>query len=248
MQMNRDDARRWQEALASYAYPINAARAFLFGAYFRLSEQWFNFQLNGGDRHETMRFEAHFREFGRKHIEAWYEVIFWKLASSGGRGEYSARCMIEDLREINHRASDLWSACADFVQSGSRKTFERLQLELFVTSGGMPVAATFPAFMSPGRFPMIDRWIAEWVIHYLQNYPSKSGLLVSPSESYVQHKRTTLKVSGDWPFYSAWIDWCRAAAETLTRCTGTEWRARDVEMAAFENARSGSPMLPAING
>lgn len=245
--MDEDDARRWQDSLARYSYPINTTSALLFGLHFRLQDRWFNFQLKLGDRDQTMRFEARFREFGPQHIEAWYEVIFWKLASTGRRGGYLAKRMIEDLRQVNHRAPEMWSACADFVESGRRKPFEHLQSQLFVTSGAIPVAATFPAFMRPDRFPMVDRWIAKWVVRYLDKYPNEASGLDAPSESYMRHKRTTLMVSGDWYFYSAWIEWCTAAAHVLATSTGTQWRARDVEMAAFENERSGSAMLPAIH-
>jgi hypothetical protein len=110
--MTPDDAQQWQESLANYSYPVRGAGALLFGARYRLAERWFNFELKPGDRDETMRFEARFREFGQRFIEAWYEVIFWKLASTGKRGEYFAAQMVEKLKKANHRPSDIWAACA----------------------------------------------------------------------------------------------------------------------------------------
>jgi hypothetical protein len=59
--------------------------------------------------------------------------------------------------------------------------------------------------------------------------------LVGPSDSFIAGRRTTLTVSGDSGFYHAWIEWCRAAADVLKEETGFVWRARDVEMAAFQN-------------
>jgi hypothetical protein len=246
--VKRDDAQRWRDALADYAYPVNDARSLLFGTRFRFSARWFKFGLKHGDRDETMRFETRFREFGPRFIEAWYEVIFWKLASTGARGDYLAARMVQDLREVGPCVPELWSACVDFVESGSRERFKELQTRLFVTSGAIPVAATFPAFMRPDRFSMVDRWIAKWLVRYLAAYPSESGSVVLPSESYLRSKRTTLMISSDWDFYSKWIDWCRIAARVLTDSTGFPWRARDVEMAAFTNARTESAMLPAIVG
>ena len=140
----------------------------------------------------------------------------------------------------------MWAACTNFVEAGSRTAFEELQTQLLVSRGSIPVVATFPAFMRPDRFPMVDRWIANWVVEYLKEYPGEAGGLVPPSESFLRGKRTTLTVPADWPFYASWTEWCRAAARILADCTGSLWRARDVEMVAFANARSGLPILPAI--
>jgi hypothetical protein len=115
-----------------------------------------------------------------------------------------------------------------------------------MTTGAIPVAATFPAFMRPDRFPMVDRWIADWVIKYREAYWNHSAGLVAPSQSYFRGSRTTLMIPGDWEFYTRWIEWSRAAGEILTELTGFPWRSRDVEMAAFTNTRTNSPMLPAI--
>jgi hypothetical protein len=245
LMMTPDDAQRWQEFLANYSYPVSGVGAILFGARYRLAERWFNFELKLGDRDETMRLEARFREFGPRFIEAWYEVIFWKLASTGRRGEYFAAQMVEKLRKANHRASEIWAACANFVDSGTRSTFKDLQFQLSITSA-IPVAATFPAFVRPDRFPMVDRWVATWVIKYREAYRNRSAGLAGPSESYLRGNRTTLMVSGDWESYVEWIEWSRAAAQILTERTGFPWRARDVEMAAFTNARTNSPILPKI--
>jgi hypothetical protein len=240
------DAQRWRESLANYSYPVSGASALLFGARYRLAQRWFNFELKPGNREETMQFEARFRKFGPRFIEAWYEVIFWKLASTGKRGEYFAAQMVEKLRRADHRASEIWTACANFVDSGNRDMFKDLQFQLGITAGAIPATATFPAFMCPDRFPMVDRWVATWVMRYREAYRNRSGGLMPPSESYLRSNRTTLMVFGDWEFYKSWIDWSRAAAQVLSERTGLPWRARDVEMAVFVNARTNSPMLPAI--
>lgn len=62
-----------------------------------------------------MTFEARFREFAPRSVEAWYEVIFWKLAGTGKRGEYLAGILVDNLRHIGYKARDMWKACSDFV-------------------------------------------------------------------------------------------------------------------------------------
>ncbi len=222
--------------------------ALRFARRIEVTEPWFEFELASGNRDETARFEARFRKFGPEFVEAWYEVIYWKLASTRRLGESRAERIIRDLRGFKPIAPEMWAACSEFAENGSRKLFERLQAALFIVSGGIPMAATFPAFMRPDRFSMVDRQIAKWVLRYRQAHPAnfQSEDLVAPSESFVHGRKTTLTVSGDWNFYSSWIDWCQASARILSDRTGFEWRARDVEMAAFNNAMSRSPLLPAI--
>ncbi len=244
--MNRPDAQRWVDALAAYRYPIARARAMGFGARVNASGPWFRFGLEIGDREETMRFEERFRSHGREAVEAWFEVIFWKLASTRSVGDSRAARIIYDLQDSDPSVEKMWSACADFVATGSRQSFERLQSELFIVSGGIPVTGTFPAFMSPERYPMVDRWIGNWVVDYRKAYDGDAAGLVAPSASFMERRKTTLTMSGDWNFYVRWVQWCRDAAAVLTKATALEWRARDVEMAAFQNKRSDSPLLPAV--
>jgi hypothetical protein len=68
----------WVRALRQYKYPVNLA---LFRVGRSFSDKWFRANLRHGDWQETVQFEARFREFGPKCLEAWYEVVFWKLFS-----------------------------------------------------------------------------------------------------------------------------------------------------------------------
>jgi hypothetical protein len=246
--LNSVDAQRWLDALSAYRYPVERSRAVRFARRLHLTSPWFEFSLEEGTRKETMLFEDRFRSLAGESVEAWYEVIFWKLASTGRLGETRALRMIEDLREFGPAVDKMWNACAQFIGAGNRESFKELQRELFIVSGGIPVAATFPAFVCPERFPMADRWVARWVLRYLGAYRAQvsTAVLVEPSESFIAGRRTTLTVSADWRFYQTWIEWCRAAARVLQDLTGLGWRARDVEMAVFQNERSGSPLLPCI--
>jgi hypothetical protein len=246
--MNQADVERWREALSAYRYPVPRVQAIRFGRRISVGAPWFSFELEAGNRDETMGFEQRFRALGIEAPEAWFEVIFWKLASARGLGESRAARMIDDIIVIKRPAAEMWSACAEFVAIGSAASFRRLQNALFIVSEAIPVAATFPALMSPERFPMVDRWIARWVERYRGAYPDEaegSGL-IEPSEPYMARRNTTLTVSSDWRFYDSWIAWCRKTAHILTAMSDFEWRARDVEMAAFQNERSRSALLPPV--
>lgn len=140
---------------------------------------------------------------------------------TGRVGDSRAERMIEDLRDFGPSAPRMWAACWDFVASGKREAFKDLQTSLFIVAGGIPVAATFPAFMAPERFPMVDSWIAKWVLRYHDAYPADPAAvhLVAPSEPFTSGRRKTLVASADWKFYCGWIEWCRAAASVLSENT-----------------------------
>ena len=108
--------------------------------------------------------------------------------------------------------------------------------------------ATFPAFVCPERFPMVDRQVAKWVVHYVTTHPgqAESSILAAPSPSFVARRKTTLTMNGDSDCIRAGFEWCRRAANVLKDVSGFAWRARDVEMAAFQNERSDAPLLPPI--
>jgi len=151
--MNQEVAELWSQALRGYCYPISGDRVVGFGKLIHITAPWFTFELSGGTRTETIKFEDRFRASGHEAREAYFEVIFWKLASTGRLRESRARRMIEDLIAIDASAPELWHACADFVASSSQQSFRSLQDALFIVSKSIPVAATFPAFMCPERFP-----------------------------------------------------------------------------------------------
>jgi hypothetical protein len=98
--MNQEVAELWWQALCCYLYPITGDRVVGFGKLIHIAAPWFTFDLRGGSRTETIKFEDRFWASGHEAREAWFEVIFWKLASTGRLGESRARRMIEDLIAI----------------------------------------------------------------------------------------------------------------------------------------------------
>jgi hypothetical protein len=230
----------WVRALRQYKYPVNLA---LFRVGHSFSDKWFRANLRHGDWQETVQFEARFREFGPKCLEAWYEVVFWKLFSlplvrNGHTSRVIERC-------ASKKAEDLWEACDNFLRAESRETLAILQ-GLFFKTKALPVVATFIAFAEPDRFPMIDVWVVRWVSAYKQAHPTQTR-----DDTMVPWaSRSTAIGLGHWDFYYSWVKWCRSSARSLGESTGLHWRARDVEMAVFQNSRAltvGAPLLPLIN-
>lgn len=111
-------------------------------------------------------------------------------------------------------------------------------------SRSVAIAATFPAFMAPERFPMVDTSVAQWATACLSRHNTADPTgpqLVRPA--YPENGSTVLTLS-DWPFIESWIHWCRHTASKLRSQTDFEWRARDVEMAVFSAWRDGKDLHP----
>lgn len=232
--MTRDEGQCWLDALRQYNYPVDL-RAF--GGRNQFGQNWFTQNLSPGNGYQTAAFEDRFRRNAPTHLEAWFEVVFWKLFSMPHVRNRRTLALIERSRRGN--AQDFWDACTDFVHECSLDSFAILQ-QFFVAGSGLPVVATFVAFAAPERFPMVDLWIVRSVRSYLSAYPQAQhrGLFAR------QHDRAI--TTHDWDFYCAWIGWCRSSAVILEGVTDTHWRARDVEMAVFQNSRNAMPPLPPI--
>lgn len=83
----------WQKALDKYEYPVR-----LDGFEDRqIYPGWFKCDTDNGDRSSTMKFEERFRKLAPHHLEAWYEVVFWKMYSQGRR-DYVTRNAIANIR------------------------------------------------------------------------------------------------------------------------------------------------------
>ena len=99
-------------------------------------------------------------------------------------------------------------------------------------SGVIATAATFPAFLDPYNFPMVDTQVAKWARNNRKDhsYSSVGGPnLREPSNGkgvlFLRH----------WDFVESWIEWCRYTRDILNESSEPKrkWRARDVEMAVF---------------
>ena len=70
----------WKETLQAYKYPVNLADFVDAGKY----PGFFECNISG-DLDSTRAFQDRFREKAPYHLGAWYEVMYWKLYSQGGR-------------------------------------------------------------------------------------------------------------------------------------------------------------------
>ena len=222
------DAVTWARALDAYRYRVDLTG-------FRAAHEhrgWFDLKIDPGDVPQTVDFETRFRAQAQDHLEAWGEVVFWKLYS-GGKGLAAKRTGA--LLGSGVVAADLWSSCADYIADPNLDSFRGLRTKLF-KQPVVATAATFPAFVCPEKFPMVDTQITRWAREHgaAHGYAAIGGpdLKCVPS----LRRRAVLRES-HWAFVESWIAWCRFTAAILTQRTERRWRARDVEMAVFSAQR-----------
>jgi hypothetical protein len=220
----------WVYALEDYSYPFDLRKFDDAQNY----PGWFALSSNSGNRAETMQFEDHFRRHALEAIEPWLEVIYWKVYNQPLARNKTTHAMARRL--LSERASprSLWDACLSFVEQPTRQNFESFR-KMLVGSSTIAVAATFPAFLKPDLFPMVDRRVARWVTSNMDkhNAADPDGLqLMRPVTPVLEDKKAVLTMK-DYSFYERWIKWCHSTALKLTQRTSQNWRARDVEMAVF---------------
>ena len=224
----------WARALGGYRYPVDLA--WFTGA--REHRNWFKLNTEPGNRLKTMEFEARFRELAQHHLQAWGEVAFWKLYTMPLVRNGTTRRVLDG----QVRPNELWSTCMDYVEDGTRKSFSAFRSRLFA-SPVVATAATFPAFICPERFPMVDTQITRWALEngHLHGY---SGIGGPDLEQVPALKAGRVLTESHWPFIESWIAWCRFTAWELNRRTGCAWRARDVEMAVFTAQKANLRLTP----
>lgn len=215
----------WVEALNRYRYPVDL------GGY-RNGSNFSSFFENDiiGDRESTMEFEDRFRTNAANNVAAWLEVVYWKSRRTMGY-------VTNDYTSNN--AERLWGTVEQFVADPTRTNLANIRGGLELKSG-LAVALTFPAFTEPDNYPMIDRWVAQWVNeHYIEHNVGRNNELT------LFHLQGGRVQDNDFNSYLAWVEWCREMSSILTsRTTWPEdgWRARDVEMAVF-SAMKQQPRL-----
>ena len=234
----------WERALEKYRYPVNLSKFKDAAKY----PGWFEEDICPGNWSQTREFEDRFREHAQHAPEAWYEVVYWKLYSGAYKNKSTRaaiRVIQSELATNNLTVENLWNLCK-FYMNGTDEGFSNQdRFKMFrprlVSSKGIAVAATFPAFIDPQRFPMVDRHVATWA---REN---------APQHSYEQHGGPSLLTyeglgespltDDDWGFVESWIEWCRFNADRLTERSDRKWRARDVEMAVFTVQRDKTGLL-----
>lgn len=186
-----------------------------------------------------MGLETRFRQQARDHLAAWAEIVFWKLYS--GRRNNAVKSAAR-LLGSDTSAADLWLSCGGYIANPNVETFRAFRSKLFRHSV-VATAATFPAFICPEKFPMVDTQITRWARNsgHLHDYSGIGGpSLDNPPEL----PPGVILREKHWPFVESWIAWCRFTAWRLSQCTGHAWRARDVEMAVFTAQRDSLTLEP----
>ena len=234
----------WTKARNAYNYPVNLADFADAGDY----DGWFESNIDG-DLRSTRAFQDRFRENAPHHLEAWYEVVYWKyyFISNNAKRDKGTQDRIRyiDRPTISKKgaritlekacAQELWTLCRKYMESGCMWEFLEFQKKI-VRGSGIAVAATFPAFLDPTRFPMVDKHVADWV----RKNGKQHGF---PALSRVPAAGKSIETN-DWDFVESWIKWCRFTARKLTELTGNDWSAREVEMAVFTAQRNRWSLNP----
>lgn len=192
-----------------------------------------------GDRESTMRFEKYFREKAETDIAVYFEVIFWKLYSLISRRNSDRAIAISDSTAKNvdnwiefmkkeTKSSELHKRIKEFSENPTLINFQdfRVLLGMNRFHGSLALASTFPAFVKPEDYPILDSHVVSWVN---SNY-AKHG---EDRENKLTMFSRTSPSDGDFQSYMNWVLWCRDSAKYLREKTDIKWRARDVEMAVF---------------
>ncbi len=216
----------WEAALDAYCYPVDLTDfegRDEYPGWFQLADSPLE-----GDRTETAAFEKRFRENAEHDLGVWYEVVFWKMYSQSQRRNPRTQEVIDRFRRDGTTAGELWDLCMEYIVSPSRDSFIRFKSKIHEpTSPMVATAATFPAFICPTRFPMIDRHVVRWARKHGHEHNGAHDISIART-----WKNDDVRIQM-WPFVQSWIEWCRYTAELLTGCSKREWTAREVEMTVF---------------
>ena len=226
--------RSWIAALNRYSYPVQLShykRAYEFPGFFT--------QDIAGDRASTIEFEDYFRAKSNHCIEPYFEVLYWVLCGQSRRFQRTVNRIVDHVLDERIPPAQLRSAIDDIVETPTRDTVSELRHLLGISAEVLTVALTFPAFVDPTRYPMVDTKAADWITANYLPHNRNSTVRLTP----FRFGYTSLRYN-DFDNYLNWVHWCRESAGILTDRTGMEWRARDVEMAVFAAARQGLSLNP----
>jgi hypothetical protein len=226
--------RTWITALSRYSYPVRLSdykRADEFPGFFTRDIP--------GDRASTIEFEDYFRATSPHGVEPYIEVAFWKLCGKKKRFEARVNDLADHLRGQGVTAAELRCAVDLFVAKPTRVHLSVMRALLGVKAPVLALALTYPAFVDPDQFPMVDTNTARWVCENAEMCSRSAAKKLTRFEG----GRSSVQ-DNDFENYLNWVYWCRETAEILTARTDTPWRARDVEMAVFTAAREGLSLNP----
>ncbi|MBU1620319.1 MAG: hypothetical protein KJ556_09345 [Gammaproteobacteria bacterium] len=232
----------WKRSLEEYHYDVSLQHYDNANQY----PEWFRGSIPINDRHNTVSFENHFRQRALTSIEAWLEVVFWKMYSQPNRRNNVTNQVADYFQANRILPQNLFNACDAYIHNDTRDNLNAIRIALGFTSPAIAVAATFPAFLRPDLFPMVDTRIAKWVGQNMDAHNTadpNAPQLVRPR--YLDTQATVLTLT-DFDFVFSWTRWCKYKANQLNALTSIDWRPRDVEMAVFRawgNRNEPHPMI-----
>lgn len=218
----------WIRALDAFSYPVSLKD-------YDKGARWpgfFEMEISG-DRDSSIKFEKHYCATAPHHIAAFYEVVFWKLYSQGGRGKIGTDKVVDFIQHKGVTAEQLWTAVLDFVEHQSIVNLENIRTLMGYVTNVLAVPLTLPALAHPQTIPMIDKQVAKWINRNVEVHNRHRTNRLTP----FQMNYTSLR-QNDFQNYLNWVAWCREVADVLRKLTGHVWRARDVEMAVFTAQRT----------
>ena len=225
----------WEYALDKYKYPVDLSK-FVDASEYR---GWFKHNTETGKRCDTIVFESNFRENARRNLEAWYEVVFWKMYSQTRLRNGSTQDVICRIKDSGVTAEGLRDLCMKYIDKPSRASFVQFKDKIHKARSPMlATAATFPAFICPDKFPMVDSQITKWAKRHGALHVGAPDISIAR-----KWKNDDVRIHM-WPFIESWIDWCQFTAKLLTERTERDWRARDVEMAVWTAQKHNLKLNP----
>ncbi|MCY4653128.1 MAG: hypothetical protein OXC95_08190 [Dehalococcoidia bacterium] len=137
----------WEKALKAYTYPESSKLPLDLSKFIDASKYpgWFECRIDNGALSETRAFEDRFRELAPHHLEAWYEVVFWKMYSQSVWSNSTTQTAIANVEKAGVSANDLWTLCHEYMANLDKRAFRDFRNKLF--SSGIATVATFPAFI-----------------------------------------------------------------------------------------------------
>jgi hypothetical protein len=226
---------KWVESLQAYRYPVDLKTFEDANEY----PGWFNFNTHTGDRESTLEFETYFRTHARQAIESWLEVVYWKIYNQPStRRNIATRRVAAHFMDSRIVSQALWDSCHLYIGTPTIDNLNSFRDLLGLKSKSIALALTYPAFLRPDMYPMVDTRVAKWVAHSMKSHNAADNQGPQLTRSRFVDSKQAVLATNDFSFVQDWTRWCRHIARKLTLLTSIEWRPRDVEMAVF-NAWGG---------
>lgn len=168
------------------------------------------------------------------------EVCFWKNYGNAQARNRVTRALLDHLL-----SPDNWKEFTKGIQeisnNSSYDNFVALR-DACNQPRGFATPITFLAFYKPTKYPMVDKYIANWWKVHKADY----GFGDSPNfsqryDGWIQ-TYTTSQSKLNWNAYISWRRFCNDYVVRMAKNCRLDWRARDVEIAVWEAQKENIPL------